>query len=126
MLFVLHSDSFIIVMGQGRIRAHFFKNRIRNFTCSILRVSSLSHMNRCVLIRIMQPPSKDGTRNQSMSERRSLSGIQSGALFLSSASRALLIFLKKGRKVSAIRKRWQAGAQNALFFNALSFLSLPE
>ena len=52
---------------------------------------------------------------QSMSERRS---------FSRERTKSAAHFVKKERKMSAVRKSWRA--QNALFFSALSFSSLPQ
>ena len=56
-----------------------------------------------------------------MSERRSERRSYSRERIKSDAH-----FVKKERKVSAVRKSWRARAQNALFFSALSFSSLPQ
>ena len=61
-----------------------------------------------------------------MSERRYFERRSERRFFSRERTKSAAQFVKKERKVSAVRKSWRARAHNALFFSALSFSSLPQ
>ena len=62
---------------------------------------------------------------QSMSERHSFERRLERRSFSRERKVSAAQFLKKERKVSAVHKNWWARAQNALFFSALFYSTLP-